>query len=603
MKQLKIRFLLVIFIFAIGNGCTSGQITEEGEGTGSPSGESSEGAPEQTQAAKDSQTVNEPLEEDQKEDESKELSGAADTPPSGSDETIAELQKFDDTDGDGYLDLPVNEKGQTKELSLKEIVHLVLQNNNTVRLQQLEIIKSDTALKKEESKYSPTLYMSYEGMEKQDPEKYSTPFQGTQTNQDVYRAGVRKLFETGTSVQFEASDSRFDNNAGEVSNPLLLGSMGSFTSLIQQPPIHTGSLSLALSQELLKNSFGYSQERINQIAKNNASIQREELTYQLSQLVVSAMIDFWNLKIQEENVKTQEKLYTNIRNVRNITVRKTRIGLAESFEVNQWNAMLAQSESALDAAKLERDNQKRKFLRTLNLSPDEKVSGASRLLDEIPDDINLERDVAGAYQTRPDLKNLVLQKENVELQAQIAENNLLPSVTLSGSYASRDQGRHANSAFNAVPKGTYPQASVKFQVEYPLWDEGTEVDYRNAKVAVEQIRIQEKQLRRQIEDDLRAAYQEIQVSFRAMEKARYALGQNQVFYGRLLTRYRQGRFTAEAVKNALDALFQARLGLLRSQISFNIALVRYDMVRNNLWKKYDVDIDSVIDRLEERSFD
>ncbi len=491
--------------------------------------------------------------------------------------------------------LPMNEKGEVDELSLDDVVRVVLDHNNTVRLQQYEIIKSDTELKKEESKYTTRLYAAYEGYVKKDNTKFSSPIMGNVTTSDALKAGVSRLFSTGTMVQLEVSDSRYDTNAGEGSFAMLSG--GSFLSLIKQPPVHTGALSVTLSQELLKNSFGYSQERINQIARNNTSIQRENLTYQLSNLVVKAMIDYWSLAIEEENLETQKLLFDNLKSITGITRRKTAIGLAEPFEVNQWNALLAQSESALKQAEVSRNNKRRELLRTMNLDPDIKLSGATKLATDIPEGMNLEKDIEMAYSTRPDFRSIKLQKENVKMSSEIAENNLLPSMTLSGKYSSRDQGLHGNTAYNAVPRGTYPESSIQFRVEYPLWDEGAHVDSRNAKINLKQLSIQEEELKRKIHDELAQGYETIKVSHDSLNNAKYAMEQTQVFYNRLLTRYRQGRFTAEAVKNALDALFQARLGYMRAQISFNIALVQYDMTRNNIWNRFNVDIESVIDRM------
>ena len=480
-----------------------------------------------------------------------------------------------------------------RELTLKEVVHLVLDNNTLVRLQQMEILKSDTELKKSNSKYAPKASFSYSGYEKKEKYTPSTMFTGTKTNQDVFKAGVDKLFSSGTYVGLQVSDTRLDTNAGEGNSAY----MNSFASMLAQDPLHKGAITLTLRQELLKNAFGYSQRRLDQIAENNSAIQREDLTYQLSQLVVKAMVDYWSLAIAEEQVQTREMLLKNTRNLRNITVRKTRLGLAEAFEVNQWNALTAAAESELQRAILNRDNVRRELLRTMNLNPELKLTGATRLLEEIPEGIDVEKDIQTAYDTRPDLKNLVLQRKNARLGSELAENALLPSVSVAGQYAFNDQGRHANNAFYEAHTGKYHEASVELKVEYPLWDEGAEVDARNARISLQQIDIQEEQLRRQIHDDIMQGYDSIQASHEILQKTKFSLEQTEAFYRRLVTRYSQGRFTAEAVKNALDSLVQARLGLLQARVNFNVSLIQYDMVRNMIWNKFDVDVDQVIDRL------
>ncbi|HNJ04673.1 MAG TPA: TolC family protein, partial [Leptospiraceae bacterium] len=141
-------------------------------------------------------------------------------------------------------------------------------------------------------------------------------------------------------------------------------------------------------------------------------------------------------------------------------------------------------------------------------------------------------------------------------------------------------------------------SGIEFRVEMPLWDDGARVDARNARISLKQMAIQQKQLDRQVEDEIRDNLDRIKTSFDAMKKAESGVEQMTYFYTGLLVRYRQGRFTAVAVKNALDSLVQAKFALTQARINFNISLVRYELTRNTVWKKYNVDIGEVIDRLK-----
>ena len=493
-----------------------------------------------------------------------------------------------------YSKLPVGKDGKPKRLTMEETIHLVLENNTMARVQRLEILKSDTELLKDESKYAPILGMGYQGSEKKDKQLPSTAFSGTKTNIDRYYANISKLFSSGTYFQVEVSDTRYDSNAGES---LTAQMSSSFASSLAQPPLHTGALTVALRQELLKNTFGYNQRRMNEVARNNSLIKRQEVTYQLSQLVVQAMIDYWLLAIAEENMKTSQVLLDNSKNIRNITIRKQGIGLAEAFEINQWDAIVANSESRKSSAILDRDSKKRNLLRTLNLAPSTEISGETELIETIPKDIDLQKDIKVALETRPEYKNLKLQKENAEKIHELAKNNLLPSVSVAGKYSSRGYGRHANTAYNEVPDRVYPESSVEFKVEYPLGDEGAKADSRNAEIVLRQISIQENEMRRRIEDDVRESMDRISSSHLALVKSKEALTHTENFYKGLLMRYTQGRFTAETVKNALDALVQARLGYMQAKINFNISLVRYDLARNKIFEKNHVDMDKVLDKM------
>ncbi len=498
-----------------------------------------------------------------------------------------------ESDGSGYAELPRSADGKPSPLTMEDTVRFVLDHNSLVRIQKLELLKSDTDLLKDEQKYTPSLGLLYQSLDRKNKTLPSTLFSGTEVHGDTITASIDKLFVSGTYFRAEVSDTRSDSNAGKST-----AAQGTVLSSLAQPPLHTGALTVMLRQELMKNAFGYSQRRLNDIARNKALIQRQELTQQLSQLVAKTMIDYWTLSISEEGVKTAELLLNNTNFIRYVTLQKLNIGLAEGFEVNQWNALAMQAEIQLAQVKVERNSKRRELLRTMNLNPDLELTGTTELYDEIPKDIDAKKDLEMAYKTRPDLLNIRLQRENAERFKELAENALLPSVSLSGKYSSRDWGRHANTAFNEVPNGKYPEVGVEFKVEYPLWDDGIKVDARNAQYALRQLTIQEEMIKRQVSDEIKDGLDRIKTAHEALQKAKDAEAQTTAFYGGLVVRYRQGRFTAVAVKNALDALVQSRQALMQAKINFNISLIRYELARNRLFDRYKVNIDEVLDKMK-----
>ncbi|MFN3604694.1 MAG: TolC family protein [Leptonema sp. (in: bacteria)] len=478
-----------------------------------------------------------------------------------------------------------------KKLSLKEIVQLLIQNNHTIQLQKLEIIKSDTDLIKEEDKYSPVLDFKFQSYEKIDKQLPQSIFQGTQINQDTYTIGIQKLFESGTFFRIEGSDSRFDSNSGEsalaLTNPIL--------QQLKQPPLHTGTLKFIFQQDLLKNSFGYSQKRLNEIAKRKSLLQKEQLEYQLSGLIVKAIVDYWNLSIAEWEVNSAKGLLNNVNTIRNIIYQKLQFGLAEAFEVNQWNAMYNQAEIALQFAELNQETQKKELLRSLNLDSSLEIHPLTELEKELPKDINLEEDIQYALKSRQDYKAIEHTYEIARLSKELASNNLLPTVRIGGQYATRDYGRYSGSALDKVYSGKYPEKAIEFSVQYPLWNEGTKVDLRNAEITLQQIEIQKKDLERKIKDEIEIGYKQMLTAYSSLKKAENAYKQMYNFYTGIIDGYRKGRFNATAVKNALDALIQSEKGYNQSLINYNIVLVRYDFLRNKLFEKFNIPIHKILD--------
>lgn len=479
---------------------------------------------------------------------------------------------------------------KTPQLSLKEVVEIVVYNSNAIKLQKLEIIKSDTDIKKEESKYAPVLDFKYQNYERIDKLLPQATFTGTKINQEVFSLGIQKLFETGTFLRVEGSDTKFDTNAGETplaaTNPIL--------QQLRQPPIHTAAIRILFQQDLLKNGFGYSQKRLEEIARKKSLIQREQLEFQLAGLIAKTIIDYWSLAIAEIELKTATGLLENVNTIRNITYMKRNLGLAEAFEVAQWEALYNQAEIAVNVAKLERDNRRKELLRVLNLDPGIALTGLTELQKDLPQDINLEKDIEYALKNRKDLKIIRQSLEIARLTKELARNNLQPTVRVGGQYATRDFGRYPGSAWDNVHSGKYPERAVEFSIQYPLWDEGAKVDLRNAEITVKQLEIQEKDTERAIRDEVETGYNQILTAYDSLKKAEQAYRQTLNFYNGLLNGYRKGRFNATAIKNALDALLQAEKGYNQALINYNIILVRYDLIRNMLFEKFNINTEEIL---------
>ena len=58
-----------------------------------------------------------------------------------------------------------------------------------------------------------------------------------------------------------------------------------------------------IQQELLKNFFGYNEQRRADILRNAGRIQRETILFNLSGLVVSVVVDYWSLKLNRKPFK------------------------------------------------------------------------------------------------------------------------------------------------------------------------------------------------------------------------------------------------------------------------------------------------------------
>ena len=421
---------------------------------------------------------------------------------------------------------------------------------------------------------------------------------GTKLQTDKLSAGIEKQFSTGTYFLAEVSTIRFDSNALE--NPLTTPAAFAFLGV---KPLHTGAVSVKLSQELLKYSFGRTEKTKEQILRTQSAIQQDTLIFQLTQLVTQTLVEYWSLSVADSAVLTYERLLENAKSISKLTARKQAIGTAERFEQSQWNSVVANVESQVERTKLDRDDAKRRLQRILGVDSQTEINGVTDLVEVIPE-INLEADIKYALENRIDLKNLKRQKELAKLGLSVAEDEDMPSVKISGTASSRAQSllspqdNYYLGNYNGIRSWKYPEYRADVTLSYPLWDQGVKTTIRDSQINIKEITDQEAALTREIEDELRTRYEAIKSSYSVLLTAKRTEEETKKFYDGLVTKFIQGRYSALAVKNALDAFTQAQLVGFQAKVNFNINLLRYDLAKNYLFEKYDIDVYKVLDELK-----
>jgi outer membrane protein TolC len=488
--------------------------------------------------------------------------------------------------------------GKVLRLTLKDAVKRVIDTNATVQNAKFEILKADTPIYKNESKFKWILVAEAVKSETKLPFNLNNFFSGTKLQTDKLSAGIEKQFSTGTYFAAEVSTLRFDSNAFE--NPYTTPSAFSFLGV---KPLYTGAMTVKLSQELLKYSFGRTEKNKDQILRTQAAIQQDTLIFQLTQLVTQTLIEYWSLSVADSALATFEQLLKNSKNIRDLTARKQAIGIAERFEQSQWNSVVASVESQVERARLDRNDAKRRLQRILGIDANTEVNGLTDLVETLPE-INLEKDIEYAFENRIDLRNLRRQKELARLGLIVAEDEDMPSLKVSGSASSRSQSllspqdNYYLGNANGIRSFKYPEYRADITLSYPLWDKGVKTSIRDAQVNIKQVADQEQAFKREIEDELRTRHEAILSSYQVLQTAKQTEEETKKFYDGLVAKFIQGRYSALAVKNALDAYTQAQLIGFQAKVNLNINIIRYDLAKNYLFEKYDVDVYKVLDELK-----
>lgn len=472
-------------------------------------------------------------------------------------------------------------------LTIQDAINIVLEKNLTLQAAKYDVVMSDTTARKLSKKYAPVI--TAEGQHLNFSEApLAANSKGYQYNAAI---GIQKLFATGTTVGGGYRYQQLHNEAGTTS----------FAGMNFPTPASTNTFNgyfINVQQELLKNAFGYADRKLDKIAAKQAESQRAYTINLLSGLVVQALTDYWQVTIQKsalENAKLEEK---SNRQVRAIVARNVGYGLGESYELNNYNARVANSVAKVAMTEQSLRNATRKLLRTINMPPDTQIEGLTNLVDTLPD-LDPNAALKAAFEKRVDFKNARNELEIAEMQRDLYDNQALPSLNAYFNLVS--QGTNQFIMFPGFPSAgslQSPQWQVGVKASYPLWDEEVKVNQRNANMQLTQARIKLQNLEQEIRDEVLTRLENVRLAYEIFQNSRTSRKESEAFYNRMLARTRTGKLNFQLVGQALENMVANRQRELEALVNYNIALLQFDLAKNEIFERYKVDVERILERVK-----
>jgi outer membrane protein TolC len=327
-------------------------------------------------------------------------------------------------------------------------------------------------------------------------------------------------------------------------------------------------------------------------------MQRAAIINQLSGLVVGALVDYWTVTIQKSAVDISKlELETN-RQVRGIIAQNAAYGLSEAYDLNQYNALVAGSETKVAMAEQSYRDAVRKLLRTLNMPPETQVKGVTDLLDKLPP-LDADAGVNAAFEKRVDYKNALIALENSKNDLKMQENNSMPSLTLSLGLNTAGQSEDVVPAFRDASIAKYPALSARMKLSYPLDDREQKTNLRNAYLKVRQSQLSLDNLKLEVRDDVRSRCEQAKLQYEILQKAHTVRAESELYHQKLFVKFRQGKVTSVTMKLGTDSMVQSRQRELESLVYYNVALLQYDLAKNEIFERYNVDVEKYIKAVKE----
>ncbi len=478
-------------------------------------------------------------------------------------------------------------------MSIEMAIDLVLRSNLTLRSAKYDIIMSDTDYQKYLKKYGPTVNLEGGYLEQKYPDSPNQMFTGTDVKQTDISASLSKLFSSGTMISAGVREIFKETTFPPSTLPAPFNQIQ-----FGESKAHTPSFFVSVQQELLKNAFGMNDRKEEAIKQNTAQMQRRAVINLLPGLVVGALVDYWSVSVQKYAVENAKLELESDRNVRNIIARNVQYGLAQAYDLNQYNALVAVAETKLGLAQQRYREAVRKLLRTVNMPPETEVKGVTDFVETLPA-LNTDAALKAAFAKRVDYQNAKLQLENSKMDLAVQENNSLPSLTLnlSGSTASDDP--EFTPAFKDASAAQYPAWQVRGKLSYPLDDTDQKAGLRNAEFRTRQAKLTLDNLTQEVRDEVINRLEQVKLQHQVLLNARTARSESDLFYERMLVKFRQGKVNSIFMKNAVDAMVQSRQAELEALVQYNVALLQFDLAKNEVFERYNVNVEKYLAMIKE----
>lgn len=455
---------------------------------------------------------------------------------------------------------------RTRAMSLTDCVQEALVQNLDVQIERINPQISRADLSGAYAGYDPTFNISGShgyrlsggGI---DP---TTQFQipATEGESDAFNAGISGgLLPWGTTYQL------FGNLTESVS-----------TFSTNRTDTTRGEVGISLSQPLLRNFLVDGTRLRIAVAKNRLKYSEMGLRARIIDVVTSVEKAYYDLIAARENVKVQEKALQLAEQLLAENKKRVEVGTMAPLDEKQAESQVAGSRADLLSAQqvlstaqntlrsLINDNYRN--IHDVLIEPAEQLAAPAQ-------QFNVQESWQKGLAQRPDFLQAKLNTDQSELQLKYDRNQLLPDLSLTGSYG-RGAGGVAIQEFGDgledFRTDRNPFYSYGARLSIPLGNRAARSNYRASKLSLEQIKLALKKIEQAILVEIDNNVTAARVSFERVGSTREARLYAEAALDAERKKLENGKSTSFFVLQLQKDLTAARSGEIRALTDYNKSL-------------------------------
>lgn len=457
-----------------------------------------------------------------------------------------------------------------RALSLADCIQIALEHNLDVQIERYspEIARYNVSLGY--AAYEPELSFTANHSFQANPggiDEQGRTFQGTETKNDAFSAGLRGLIPTGLSYNLSASVTDAH------------GTRPGFDPTVRVPfEVASGRWSLfEVRQPLLRNLW-IDNTRFNiLISKNRLRQSEQQFRLTLMRTILNVEIAYYNVIQARENVINQQKALELAQRLLAENKKRVEVGALAPLDEKQAESQVAQRQADLLAAQNNlyvSENALKALLSDdfsewtgVRLEPAEPLAAVLQPLD-------VQASWEKGLDLRPELRQLRLDVERTGIVLRFRKNQLFPVLDVVASYGWLGSGAEFSDALGQLRDGGNAFYSYGADLRIPLGNRAARRNYQISKAERQQVLLQLKQLEQTIMIEIDNAVKQAQTAFESVDATRQAREYAEAALAAEERKLANGKSTSFVVLQLQRDLTAARTAEIAALADYNKALAQ-----------------------------
>ena len=484
------------------------------------------------------------------------------------------------------------DSGELRKLSLVEAIQLALEHNLGLQVQRVSQGKAYLDPIIAEAAFDP-LFST--GFTLSESETTSTSIidgaavgESSKRSNDSYFMGLSGLMRYGTSWQFRLSGNRSETSA---------------VSPFFSPLNYRSGAELTLSQPLLRGRGQEITETNLRVALRNAEASKLATVRAMETTVAAVESSYWDLVYARRNVEVQRSALDEAEELLELNRRRLDVQVGTRLDVISAEANVAtQKASIISALNALRDLQDI-LLDSINAPEFRGGTDIASMLKDfeiIPTtaidptqfDPELESVVQEALARRLELAQSDLQIASSEDLLKVRENDLLPTLDLSGSFSQPGNGLSFSESWSDIGDDYAWSAGLNLQI--PLGQRAAQNREMQAREDLRLARLSKEQISNGIILEVTRAIRELESARQAVETTEAATRLRREELDGERRRLEAGVSTAYQVLQVQNSLLSAQVQELQSRIRVRKAITGYRNATGTILRDYGIRLDELL---------